>query len=96
MGSVPAAARAEVTIGIPGTVFPLVTAVGTPVVGCVDPALTVPDYLLAVCSSTIDDAGQAVAAVDGAHLPDPTTLTDAVGPIGDSARRLLDEWSKVA
>ena len=95
VGSVPAAARAEAAIGIPGTVFPLVAAVGTPLVGCVDPALTVPDYLLAVCSSTIGDAGQAVAAVDGAHLPDPATLADAVGPVGGSARRLLNAWDRV-
>lgn len=96
VGSVAASARAEAAIGIPGTVFPLVAAVGTPLVGCVDPALTVPDYLLSVCSSTIDDAGQAVAAVDGAQLPDPATLADAVGPVGGSARRLLDAWAKAA
>ena len=96
VGSVAASARAEAAIGIPGTVFPLVAAVGTPVVGCVDPALTVPDYLLAVCSSTVDDAGQAVTAVDDAQLPDPATLADAVGPVGGSARRLLDEWAKAA
>lgn len=95
VGSVAASARAEAAIGIPGTVFPLVAAVGTPLVGCTDPALTVPDYLLAVCSSTIGDAGQAVSAIDGAHLPDAATLADAVGPVGGSARRLLNEWGKV-
>jgi hypothetical protein len=95
VGSVQAAARAEVAIGIPGTVFPLVAAVGTPVIGCTDPALTVPDYLLAVCSSTIRDAGQAVDAVDGAHLPDADVLADAVGPVGGSARRLLNAWENV-
>ncbi|MFI7672602.1 hypothetical protein [Actinophytocola sp. NPDC049390] len=93
--SVTASARAEAAIGIPGTVFPLVAAVGTPLVGVTDPALTVPDYLLAVCSSTIDDAGEAVAAIDGAHLPDAATLADAVGPVGGSARRLLNEWARV-
>ncbi|NIH82492.1 hypothetical protein [Amycolatopsis viridis] len=94
--SVQAAARAEAAIGIPGTVFPLVVAVGTPVVGCTDPALTVPDYLRSVCSSTITDPGQAVAAISGAHLPDAKTLADAVGPVGGSARRLLDAWSRFA
>ena len=93
VGSVAASARAEAAIGIPGTVFPLVAAVGTPLVGCTDPALTVPDYLLAVCSSTIDDAGQTVTAVENAHLPDTATLADAVGPIGGSARRLLNAWA---
>jgi hypothetical protein len=91
--SVRASARAEAAIGIPGTVFPLVTAVGTPVVGCVDPALTVPGYLLSVCSSTIDDAADAADAIAGAHLPDQATLADAVGPIGGSARRLLNAWT---
>jgi hypothetical protein len=90
--SVTASARAQAAIGIPGTVFPLVTAVGTPVVGCTDPELSVPDYLLAVCSSTIDDPAEAVAAVAEARLPDPATLADAVGPVGGSAARLLDAW----
>lgn len=94
--SVRASARAEVAIGIPGTVFPLVAAVGTPLVGCTDPALTVPDYLLKVCSATIADAADAVSAVDGARLPDAATLADAVGPIGGSARRLLDAWDDAA
>ncbi|RKN11973.1 hypothetical protein D7319_03440 [Streptomyces radicis] len=90
--SVTASARAEAAIGIPGTVFPLVAAVGTPLVGCVDPELSVPDYLLSVCSDTVDDPAEALAAVDSAELPDPATLSDAVGPIGGSADRLLDAW----
>ncbi|MDT0345234.1 hypothetical protein [Streptomyces litchfieldiae] len=90
--SVTASARAEAAIGIPGTVFPLVAAVGTPLVGCADPELSVPDYLLSVCSSTITDPGAAVAAVAEARLPDPATLADAVGPIGGSTARLLDAW----
>ncbi|ALG13125.1 hypothetical protein [Kibdelosporangium phytohabitans] len=88
-----ASARAEAAIGIPGTVFPFVAAVGTPLVGCTDPKLTVPGYLRAVCSSTIDDAALAVSAVDHAHLPDEAVLEDSVGPIGGSARRLLRSWA---
>ncbi|WP_246258438.1 hypothetical protein [Amycolatopsis anabasis] len=91
--SVQAAARAEAAIGIPGTVFPLIAAVGTPVIGCTDPALAVPDYLRAVCSATIEDPGLAEAAIEDAHLPDPHVLADAVGPIGGSTRRLLTTWS---
>ncbi|GAA4056476.1 hypothetical protein [Actinomadura miaoliensis] len=94
--SVEAAARAEAAIGIPGTVFPLVVAVGTPVVGCLDPALRVPDYLLAVCSSTITSAEGAVPAVEQARLPDARTLADAVGPVGGSAARLLSSWRRAA
>ncbi|MBO2454395.1 hypothetical protein J4573_45420 [Actinomadura barringtoniae] len=91
--SIQASARAEAAIGIPGTVFPLVAAVGTPVVGCIGPALTVPGYLLSVCSSTIRDAGQAVPAIEQAHLPSADVLKDAVGPVGGSAHRLMDAWS---
>ncbi|MFD0684597.1 hypothetical protein [Actinomadura fibrosa] len=91
--SVQASARADVAIGIPGTAFPLVVAVGTPAIGCVGPALSVPDYLLSVCSSTIDNAVDAVAAVAEAQLPDDVILADAVGPIGNSARRLLNAWA---
>ncbi|MHA6629760.1 hypothetical protein ACU61A_30340 [Pseudonocardia sichuanensis] len=92
--SVRASAAAEVAIGIPGTVFPLVAAVGTPLVGCVDPALEVPDYLRAVCSAVIDDAAAAVATVDSARPLAPDALTAAVGPIGGSAGRLLDVWGE--
>jgi hypothetical protein len=92
--SVQASAAAEVAIGIPGTVFPLVAAVGTPLIGCIDPALEVPDYLRSVCSVMIDDAGAAVPAVGEAHPLAPDTLTAAVGPIGGAAARLLDAWSE--
>ncbi|MER6990180.1 hypothetical protein ABT337_11585 [Saccharopolyspora hirsuta] len=94
--SLQASARAEAAIGIPGTVFPLIAAVGTPLVGCVDPALTVPEHLLAVCSSTIADPEPAVSAVDSAELPAAEVLADAVGPVGGSAARLLDVWARVS
>lgn len=94
--SLQASARAEAAIGIPGTVFPLIVAAGVPVVGCVDPALVVPDYLLRVCSSSISSAADAVDAVATASLPDPETLADVVGPVGGSAARLLDAWSIAA
>ncbi|UCM87957.1 hypothetical protein [Streptomyces marincola] len=90
--SVIASARAEAAIGIPGTVFPLVAAVGTPLVGCVDPGLAVPDYLLSVCSALVDDPAGALDAVSAARLPEPAVLSDAVGPVGGSADRLLDAW----
>ncbi|TDD67636.1 hypothetical protein E1262_18470 [Jiangella aurantiaca] len=94
--SLQASARAEVAIGIPGTVFPLIAAAGVPVVGCVDPRLVVPDYLLAVCSSLIGTAAEALPAVETAALPDPGVLEDVVGPIGGSAARLLDTWGRAA
>ncbi|GAA0926731.1 hypothetical protein GCM10009559_12030 [Pseudonocardia zijingensis] len=90
--SVRASAAAEVAIGIPGTVFPLVAAVGTSLVGCVDPALDIPGYLRDVCSAVIDDPAAAVPAVDGARPLAPDALTAAVGPVGGSAARLLDAW----
>lgn len=90
--SVQASATAECAIGIPGTVFPVVAAVGVPLVGCVDPRLTVPDYILGVCSSTIDAADRAVPAVQAATPASRGAVFNAVGPIGGSAHRLYDAW----
>ncbi len=94
--SLQASGRAEAAIGIPGTIFPLITAAGIPVIGCVDPKLVVPDYLLQVCSATITDPAAAVDAIATAELPDADVLYDAVGPVGGSVDRLLDAWSKAA
>ncbi|MEU6720961.1 hypothetical protein ABZ897_56715 [Nonomuraea sp. NPDC046802] len=92
--SVQASARAEAAIGIPGTVFPVVASVGVPLVGCTDPRLQIPDYLLSVCSHTITTADDAVSAVTGAKPVSRKVLQEAVGPIGGSARRLLKVWRK--
>jgi hypothetical protein len=91
--SVQASATAECAIGIPGTVFPIVAAVGVPLVGCVDPKLEVPDYILDVCSSTIGTADKAIAAVGSARPARRGDVFAAVGPIGGSARRLYSAWS---
>ncbi|ASO23153.1 hypothetical protein FHR81_003814 [Actinoalloteichus hoggarensis] len=95
LASVEASARVEAAVGIPGSVFPLVAAVGTPIVGCVDPALAVPEHLLRVCSSTVDDAADVVAAVEQAEPVDARTRRDVVGPVGGSARRLFDGWERI-
>jgi hypothetical protein len=94
VGSVQASAAAEVAVGIPGTVFPLVAAVGTPLVGCVDPALEIPGYLRDVCSAMIDNAEAAVPTVAQVRPLDPNVLHAAVGPVGGSAARLLDTWGR--
>ncbi|GAA3588216.1 hypothetical protein GCM10022419_083140 [Nonomuraea rosea] len=90
--SVQAAARAEVAIGIPGTVFPVVAAVGVPLVGCTDPKLQIPGYLLSVCSHTIASPDDAVAAVADAKPVSRKVLYEAAGPIGGSAKRLFKVW----
>ena len=87
-----ASATAEVANGIVGTVFPLVAAVGTPVIGCIDPALAIPDYMRTVRSAVLDDAGVAVQTVDQLEPLDEETLRAAVGPVGGSAQRLFDAW----
>lgn len=92
LGSVPASATAECAVGIPGTVFPIVAAVGVPLVGCVDPKLQVPDYILDVCSSTIDSPAEAIDAVETARPASRGDVFAAVGPIGGSARRLYSAW----
>ena len=93
LGSVPESATAECAVGIPGTVFPIVAAVGVPLVGCVDPKLQVPDYILSVCSSTIDAPEQAVDAIENATPASRGAVFNAVGPIGGSARRLYTAWN---
>jgi hypothetical protein len=92
LGSVPASATAECAVGIPGTVFPIVAAVGVPLVGCVDPKLQVPDYILDVCSSTIDSPELVLDAVENARPASRGDVFAAVGPIGGSARRLYSAW----
>lgn len=92
LGSVPASATAECAVGIPGTVFPIVAAVGVPLVGCVDPKLQVPHYILDVCSSTIDGPEQAENAIETARPASRGDVFAAVGPIGGSARRLYSAW----
>ncbi|HUR05549.1 MAG TPA: hypothetical protein VM347_23605 [Nonomuraea sp.] len=92
--SVQASARAEAAIGIPGTVFPVVAAVGVPLVGCMDPRLQIPDYLLSVCTHTITTADDAVSAVETAEPVSREVLYEAVGPVGGSARRLFKVWRK--
>ncbi|WP_350279500.1 hypothetical protein [Kribbella sp. HUAS MG21] len=92
LGSVPESASVECAVGIPGTVFPIVAAVGVPLVGCVDPKLQVPDYILSVCSSTIDAPEQAVDAIENAEPASRGAVFNAVGPIGGSARRLYSAW----
>jgi hypothetical protein len=91
--SVQASATVECAVGIPGTVFPIVAAVGVPLVDCVDPKLQVPGYILDVCSSTIDSPEQAIAAVDSAQPTSRGDVFAAVGPIGGSARRLYSAWN---
>jgi hypothetical protein len=93
--SVQASARAEVAVGIPGTVFPVVAAMGVPLVGCTDSRLQVPDYLLSVCSRTITGAQDVVAAVAEAKPVSRDVLYEAVGPVGGSARRLFKVWRKI-
>ncbi|GLW07973.1 hypothetical protein Misp01_31030 [Microtetraspora sp. NBRC 13810] len=92
--SVQASARAEVAVGIPGTVFPVVAAVGVPLVGCTDPRLQIPGYLLSVCSRTISSADEVLPAVADAEPVPGKVLYEAVGPVGGSARRLLRVWQK--
>ncbi|MGP4095361.1 hypothetical protein [Nonomuraea sp. KM90] len=94
VASVQASARAEAAIGIPGTVFPVVAAVGVPLVGCTDPRLQIPGYLLSVCTHTITSADDAVTAVESAEPVSRKVLYEAVGPVGGSARRLLKVWRK--
>lgn len=90
-GSIPASAKAEVALGIPGSVFPPIAAVGTPLVSIVDPALEVPQYLLDIATEAAT-VSEALAAVEQKWVPDRRTLREVVGPIGDAGRKLWQVW----
>lgn len=92
VGTLPASANAEVAVGIPGTIFPMIAAVGVPLVGVTDPALKVPTYLRDICSARITSADQAIEAVRTAKPAPEDKLAYAVGPIGGSAARLANHW----
>lgn len=86
-GTIEASTRAEVCIGIPGSVFPSIAAIGCPLVGIVVPGLETPPYILALCAR----AGSLRSAVTAAHAgwrPGATDMRRAIGPVGGSGERL--------
>ena len=80
-------------MGIPGSVFPRIAAIGCPLVGVVADGLTVPDYILALCAQ-VRSAEEAVAAAEAKWRPGEAALTAAVGPIGGAGERLWRYWQK--
>lgn len=86
-GSLAASARADVAIGIPGSVFPKIAAVGTPLVGVTAPGLDVPAYLLDICTpaSTVSDV---LPAVNSAQPLAKQELRAVVGPLGKAGKSL--------
>lgn len=84
-GTLQASARAEVAFGIPGSVFPKIAAVGTPLVGILGEGLDVPDYLWDLCAParTLDEA---LFAVELAEVPDRRTLRRVIGPLGRAGK----------
>ncbi len=94
-GTLAASATAEVVVGIPGSIFPQIAAVGTPLVAVMDPTMEIPDYLVALSAeaSTVDEA---VAAVGDAWRPRRAELESIVGPVGGSAERLWEAWAEAA
>ena len=94
-GSVHAATTASVVVGIPGSVFPEIAALGVPIVGVEDDGLDVPDYLtdLAVGVSDPDEGVEAVEeAADEGAPHDAEAVDAATGPVGGAAGRLVDAW----
>ncbi|XVX20393.1 hypothetical protein ACQP1U_00515 [Actinomycetota bacterium] len=94
-GTLLASAKAEVAIGIPGSVFPSIAAVGCPLVGVVDPALTVPAYILSLCAQA-RTVPEVLAAAGAQWLPPASVLKASVGPVGGSGDRLWKVWRKAA
>lgn len=94
-GSVEASARAEVAVGIPGSVFPKIAAIGTPLVGTMDPGLEVPEYLTTT-GEMVESVEDALAAVDGAEPLSTDELEYVVGPLGQAGPDLLSAWEEAA
>ncbi|MGC5629356.1 hypothetical protein ACPYO6_14065 [Georgenia sp. Z1344] len=92
-GSVEAAARAEVAVGIPGSVFPKIAAIGTPLVGTVDAELEVPEYLTTT-GAMVDTVEDALAAVEDAEPLTGDELEFVVGPLGQAGPDLVDAWAE--
>ena len=90
-GSLAASARAQVAVGIPGSVFPKIAAVGVPLVATIDPALNVPAYLLGLATPATTVA-EVVTAVEKASPLDKKELKDVVGPLGRAGRTLSQYW----
>lgn len=84
-GTLTASARAEAVVGIPGSVFPKIAAVGTPLVGLRADGIQVPQYLLdlGASASTLEEA---LAAVERAEPVEKRTLRHVVGPIGRAGK----------
>lgn len=90
-GSLAASATAEVAVGIPGSIFPQLAAVGVPLVGVVDPALQVPDYLLEICTP----AGSVAEVMEAVGTAEPLArqqLRHYVGPLGRAGATLAQVW----
>lgn len=94
-GTVEASARAEVCVGIPGSVFPNVAAVGCPLVGVTAPGLETPDYILSLCAA-VTTRHDALEAVDARWRPDSDALRRAIGPVGGSGERLWRRFESAA
>ena len=94
-GTLRAAATAQVTVGIPGSIFPQIAAVGCPLVGVVADGLATPDYLLDLCASARTVAAARTAVADG-WRPDDAVLRAAIGPVGGAGARVWKQWRKAA
>ncbi|MGO1847960.1 hypothetical protein [Microbacterium sp.] len=94
-GSVEASARADVAVGIPGSVFPRIAAIGVPLVGTLDSDHEVPQYLLdtAVTASTVE---KTLEAVDAAEPLSSDELEYVVGPLGEASQSTVQAWTEGA
>lgn len=90
-GTVRAAETAKVVVGIPGSVFPQIAALGAPLVGITDDRLHVPDYIMSV-ATPVKTVDQALTAVRAGRRPAAQHLRSVVGPLGGSRARLWNYW----
>lgn len=94
-GSVEASARAEVAVGIPGSVFPRIAAIGTPLVGTMDPELDVPEYLTTT-GTMVESVDDVLSAVENAEPLSDDELEYVVGPLGQAGPDLVSAWNEGA
>lgn len=94
-GSVEASVRAEVAVGIPGSVFPRIAAIGTPLVGTMDPELDVPEYLTTT-GTMVESVDDVLSAVENAEPLSDDELEYVVGPLGQAGPDLVRAWNEGA
>jgi len=89
------ASRSSLVVAYPGTPVPIVAAIGVPVIGCV-PNLEFKKVLSSrqnkIFSNWISELHSIEEVLSTAKPTDPLLVKQIVGPVGDSANRIVNFW----